>query len=592
MDRNILFVALFLIVIVVVVVYVTQQGWLGKQAGSTTYYVINYGTGDNSSVGVAQLQSDGSYKLANGSIIPSAQVTKVTDKYEGTTNLYCCPSNCPLTYDPVCGVDGYTYVNVCGAALANIKVAYQGVCGQQTTGECDQPCIEPKPELRFVCQNGQIVSNRVDCQGNESCAYAVSKYFICPDGTTTSDSQSCNVSQYATTAYTGIKTIYKCSDGTEATSEADCSANCVQTTSTVTHATSNYGYGGVSSVIYECWDGSYVKSPKDCKPYCNQSCTCGDEADPVCANGSTYRNPCLARCDGLTSYTEGRCGQQTCASSGARCTPSSTVGAGTLTHLSAFNFPSCCENGTYCSANGVCVPNAQCKKTGDSCTRANVTYTTAYVPNMQSDCCQGMFCDENSVCSNRTACGTSNSQCGTYTYTTGNSQQKVYLGACCDGFTCTNNQCVINQCGEEYSSCKGDSDCCSGMECSSYGQCKKPCTNESGTCKSSTECCGDLVCTNYKCAKNTTTTGTLCSGVINGSEWYNKTSCATGYYQGSWGTYCGYCKDRYEYRYYCKLNYTYTAAGAPSSTLTDQVDLSSLQCKQSCTGTLCTEYSK
>ena len=38
------------------------------------------------------------------------------------------PEMCTMDYRPVCGCDGQTYPNACGAAAEGVSVAYEGVC--------------------------------------------------------------------------------------------------------------------------------------------------------------------------------------------------------------------------------------------------------------------------------------------------------------------------------------------------------------------------------------------------------------------------------------------------------------------------------
>jgi hypothetical protein len=44
------------------------------------------------------------------------------------------PEICTANWDPVCGCDGETYGNACGAASAGQSVAYDGECAEDSSG--------------------------------------------------------------------------------------------------------------------------------------------------------------------------------------------------------------------------------------------------------------------------------------------------------------------------------------------------------------------------------------------------------------------------------------------------------------------------
>lgn len=191
--------------------------------------------------------------IPNNGYLPSGQTSQDSN----------CPK-CNNVYNPVCGINGVTYQNLCNMLeCADIKKANNGPCGSTDFTPLDEPPTCP-------CQ----FSFSPAC-GADGITYASNCVLICAGVSKKSDG--------ACMRPCGCTTIYKPVCSTEMNSfDNECMMRCANEK--------------------KQFDGKCPSSnPSNCQH-------CSGYTQPVCGkNGITYDNPCYLKCAKAEKYTDGPC---------------------------------------------------------------------------------------------------------------------------------------------------------------------------------------------------------------------------------------------------------------------------------------------
>jgi hypothetical protein len=174
---------------------------------------------------------------------------------------------CPAVFMPVCGTDGMTYGNACGAACAGVEVAHDGECGGPEPDLCPDPNA---PGVRYVSDDPDVCA-RADfrCDAGEQqfsnecgCGCIGPAEPICPDPNDPAVHYISDDPEFCARAR------FVCEDGQESFSNA-CGCGCIAM----------------------------------------PSCICPRVFMPVCGgDGMTYGNACEAACAGVEVVHAGECG--------------------------------------------------------------------------------------------------------------------------------------------------------------------------------------------------------------------------------------------------------------------------------------------
>ncbi len=203
------------------------------------------------------------------------------------------PETCPTVDDPVCGCDGMTYSNSCGANVAGVSVAHAGECDSTNPGE-------------GAC--GGLLG--LTCADSEFCSYAADAFCGAADatGTCTPKPESCDAVYDPVCGCDGVTYGSECEANLAGISSA-AAGECDEPPPTSGAICGGLLGAGCPADQYCNFDEPAQCGAADATGLCAEKPTgCTGEFVPVCGcNGVTYSNACVAASAGVSVASQGEC---------------------------------------------------------------------------------------------------------------------------------------------------------------------------------------------------------------------------------------------------------------------------------------------